>query len=323
VDIIENDVDLKKITTQILKELTKLQKQLQTEETSLIDTIIVVFKEIQTDYQSTEDKELNKLMNAFVDGSVSSAGKAITLNHRLYRILSHLDQLPASNRKYQKLSIEKYWELKEKIAINKKTSVAGAYLSLLKAYNAINDLAAKNLPTSRWVHKKMMSEVLNGDNSRQSNPFRRPLYLHHLTRLHNAFLGSLSKKPTKLNATDEITFSIKRFKDRQILLNNKYLLSTPNFCGENDNFFEMLYDAPDQLFIKQEMRAEMQKLKKTFHQILNQLGFKGELRKIFFPIVNKDQVMFRNYLTDKDMKDILYDKDQLLDQLSCLKQISR
>ena len=60
------------------------------------------------------------------------------------------------------------------------------------------------------------------------------------------------------------------------------------------------------------------KFSKTLHHILNDLGFKGELKKLFFPNVSKKFVEFRNQVSE--MNELAIDTIKLDDQLQNLKR---
>jgi hypothetical protein len=100
-------------------------------------------------------------------------------------------------------------------------------------------------------------------------------------------------------------------KDRNILVNN-YLLSKPHAVGSNFEFFEYIRSKsantkiernslPDfgGLSLKQEVKN------KSFIKILNELGFKGEILKAFFPKRGKDMLVYRgDKITKKDLEKV-------------------
>ncbi len=101
-------------------------------------------------------------------------------------------------------------------------------------------------------------------------------------------------------------------KTRELVLNKEYILSTPNFSSENHNFIEYVFARPNEKITKEEIETAIKKsLGKSFHQILNDLGFKGELRKMFFPSVSKDGIIFENSISYKDFEDRKIDTKKL------------
>lgn len=81
---------------------------------------------------------------------------------------------------------------------------------------------------------------------------------------------------------------------REIKLNN-IVISKPDFNSENDNFFQYVFDNPGRPIGIEELEQHMgfQPIKRLAH-IVRDLGFIGELKTIFFPVVTKNQVMFIN-----------------------------
>lgn len=106
------------------------------------------------------------------------------------------------------------------------------------------------------------------------------------------------KKPT-----DEAIYQIKYTLAREIILNN-FLLSKVNFNSENDNIFGYIYKNPNKKINIEELKKPAGgKLTKDLHKIVENLGFKGELKKAFFNI-SKNDIFFRNPLTQKDLDDL-------------------
>ncbi len=71
------------------------------------------------------------------------------------------------------------------------------------------------------------------------------------------------------------------------------------------------------------LREEIEKNENTiigkgFHHILNDLGFRNELRKLFFE-VSKDAVKFRNFIPKKRMAEFGIDLDKLTINIKQLK----
>ncbi len=112
------------------------------------------------------------------------------------------------------------------------------------------------------------------------------------------------------------------YDDRNIILNNKYLLTKPDFNSENDNFFGFIFKTPRQKITKEQYRATTKNIiEKTFHQILGDLKFVGELRKLFFPNVSSSAIEFRNDIPESELKNIKIDYDELEKELTKLRKI--
>jgi tetratricopeptide (TPR) repeat protein len=112
------------------------------------------------------------------------------------------------------------------------------------------------------------------------------------------------QKKTKIPQIFEV-----KVEDRYIWVNN-YLLSKPHAVGSNFEFFEYVrsqlqgikiernkLQGPGGPSLKQEVKS------KGFIKILNELGFKGEILKAFFPKRGKDALIYRgDRITKKDLE---------------------
>lgn len=109
---------------------------------------------------------------------------------------------------------------------------------------------------------------------------------------------------------------------RQVVLNNTFVLSSPNFNSENSNFIEYMIEHPDCVVERKDFEDAKQKVKKSFHHVLNDLGFKGEIRKLFFE-ASKSSVKFRNNVHESELGELGVDKEQLVIELSGLDRIGK
>lgn len=85
------------------------------------------------------------------------------------------------------------------------------------------------------------------------------------------------------------------FADHEIRINGFYL-SKPVFNSPNDNFFDFVFDRPGQKIPVDEIRKTVD-LKKTVHQVLNDLGITGDIKRVFMPNTSNTAVEFRNPIT--------------------------
>jgi hypothetical protein len=123
------------------------------------------------------------------------------------------------------------------------------------------------------------------------------------------------QNPAMGQGTDKYFVSLN---PKGVFLNNTFLLSSPNFNGENANFIEYVINTPDKKLSKTDFEKNNgSKPKKNFSQILTDLGFKGEIRKIFFD-VSKTAVQFRNYVSESKLQDLGIDSKKLAEELSTL-----
>lgn len=109
---------------------------------------------------------------------------------------------------------------------------------------------------------------------------------------------SVRQKIAEKEYQSDILYSI-TYSDhtREIKLNN-IVLKKPDFNSENDNCFNFIcQNAGRPIGIAELEEATGSKLNKRLAHIVRDLGFKKELKDIFFPVVTKDQVMFVNPIT--------------------------
>ena len=109
-------------------------------------------------------------------------------------------------------------------------------------------------------------------------------------------------EPEKTNlepfdAIYEITYA----ENRAILLNKHFQLAKPDFNSENDLVFGYLYKNPNKKHsISDIEKAIGNKLNKSLHKIVENLGFKGNLKTAFMD-VTKDTICFRNPIIQDDL----------------------
>lgn len=109
----------------------------------------------------------------------------------------------------------------------------------------------------------------------------------------------------------EIIYKITYTTAREILLDNKYLLAKPDFDSENDLVFSYLYEHPNEKLTLEQIRIGISRdLTKALHKIIENLGFKGDLKKIFFD-VSKTSILFRNPITREDLEHLGVDRIRL------------
>lgn len=103
---------------------------------------------------------------------------------------------------------------------------------------------------------------------------------------------------------DKAVLKITYTSSRQIMLNGVFQLARPTLNGTNDLVFNHLYQNPGKSFSKHQLEdATGQKISKTLHKIVENLGFKGDLAKAFFS-VSKNSIVFRNPITRDELNDM-------------------
>jgi hypothetical protein len=103
-------------------------------------------------------------------------------------------------------------------------------------------------------------------------------------------------------------YSLRMGKDRKLILNDKYVISRPQFCSSNHYFIEYILAHPNETITKNDIeKTTKEKIDKRFHTALEQLNITSEIRNVFFPGVAIDVLEFRNDVKVKDL-DPSYDK---------------
>ena len=92
---------------------------------------------------------------------------------------------------------------------------------------------------------------------------------------------------------------------REIILNDTFILSKPNFGSTNELVFKYLYKNPNRIISIKELEREATRetISKRLHDIVQELGFKKELRKAFFNI-SKTNITFKNPVSQQDLTDL-------------------
>lgn len=107
----------------------------------------------------------------------------------------------------------------------------------------------------------------------------------------------------KTDEKDEPMYQITYTKQRQVLMNNAQI-SKPDFNSENDLVFSFLYEHPNKRITREELeKAIGEKLTKSLHKIVENLGFEGDTKEVFFS-VSKNAIEFRNPITKKDLEEM-------------------
>jgi hypothetical protein len=116
-------------------------------------------------------------------------------------------------------------------------------------------------------------------------------------------LNELEKDINKRIAIPKV-FKI-QVKDRYVLVNN-YLLSKPHAVGTNFEFFSFIRRQPPNSKITKQNMPDWLKNEvgsKRFIKLLNELGFKGELLKAYFPKRGKNIVAYKgDRITKKELE---------------------
>jgi len=83
---------------------------------------------------------------------------------------------------------------------------------------------------------------------------------------------------------------------RKVRINN-IVLHASNYDSENDNFMAYVIANPGRPIPRTELEQACGTLTKRLDHIIRDLGFTGNLAKVFFPVKTKNEVMFVNPIT--------------------------
>lgn len=106
----------------------------------------------------------------------------------------------------------------------------------------------------------------------------------------------------------------------EIVINHAFEIHKPHFNKANDLVFSFLYKNPNKVFTRKQIEEAIGvSIGKSFNIILNELGFKGALRKLFFPNVSKVAIKFKDKVYMEDIYRARIDENKLENQIMSLK----
>jgi hypothetical protein len=111
----------------------------------------------------------------------------------------------------------------------------------------------------------------------------------------------------KIESADETVLWVVYSRTREMLLKDVYghsrCLAKPNFDSVNDNFFAHVFENATKRFTLKDLSTKGINLNnKSLHKVVDELGFKGKIKKLFFK-VTQGVVVFNNPITRKDLLD--------------------
>ena len=112
------------------------------------------------------------------------------------------------------------------------------------------------------------------------------------------------------------TYRMSMKKGNEIWIND-FLLSRPHATGRPLTLFEYVYQNPNKQIVRKNMPQWVQDelSGKRFIRMLNDLGFKHEIREAFFRKVAKSQLYFRSEVSKAELEDDGIDIRKFLSQL--------
>lgn len=96
-------------------------------------------------------------------------------------------------------------------------------------------------------------------------------------------------------------YTLKMDADRRLILNDVYLLVTPQFDSPNRHFIEYCLSHSDSIVTKEEVEKRGGKEIQRFHAVLHNLKIAPYLDAIFFPNISAAAVEFRNNVTTEQL----------------------
>ncbi|MCL2869303.1 hypothetical protein FWF48_00620 [Candidatus Saccharibacteria bacterium] len=103
-----------------------------------------------------------------------------------------------------------------------------------------------------------------------------------------------------LNGTDgyksdwyELTYE----QGRRLYINSGYELTTTKLYSTPAELLDQAFKHPNELF-----KPSLSNNRRHLTSILNDMGFKGEVRKMFFPIVSKNEIKFRPHISRPEIE---------------------
>ena len=131
---------------------------------------------------------------------------------------------------------------------------------------------------------------------------------------YQEFIGKkpqIDQKDKVQISPSEIIYEITYSEGREILINGQFILGKPDFERENDLVFDYLINNPNKIITKEEIeKAIGSSLTKSLHKIVENLGFRGEIKKVFID-VSKVSIRFRNPITRSTLDNLGINKIKL------------
>jgi hypothetical protein len=98
----------------------------------------------------------------------------------------------------------------------------------------------------------------------------------------------------------DILYEVKYSEHSREIKLNSILLAKPDFESENERLFTYVYSKQNEPIKVSDIEGYYKiKFKKSISDIIRDLGFKGKTRQVFFPVADKNKVMFTNPISKK------------------------
>jgi hypothetical protein len=132
--------------------------------------------------------------------------------------------------------------------------------------------------------------------------FRKHLLLF---QKQSEMLEQIKRKNSKAYKNDSLYITYSEH-NQKIIINDRFLLATPDFNSENEQVFHYLYRNPNKVVTREEVEENVfnsETLTKNFNKIVENLHFKKELRNAFFD-VSANTIKFHNPVPKERLRDL-------------------
>lgn len=120
----------------------------------------------------------------------------------------------------------------------------------------------------------------------------------------DAFYDQTYNPQMFIKSDDDILYELKYNPTNRKLLLNNFLLSKVRFDSENEKFLGFLFENANAVLTKEQIETGIgQKLQKTLNKIIDNLGFRGDIRKAFIDL-SKEKICLRNPITRRTLKQL-------------------
>lgn len=225
----------------------------------------------------------------------------------------------ATPSKYPRRALEKIWDILQEIDEKRSISSTNDDIAIPQVdLRSVGWDAAPMVSDERFNLLRKLENEGAIENMKWPHDYKRHVHLKLGSNFENIFkkyeqaYKNAAKEYQETKQEDakpsesrqDVIYEIKYApKTREILINN-FLVSRPNSFSENDEVFEYLYRNPNKEISLEEIETNLRKkLTKSFSKILENLGFVGSLKNIFFK-ASKDKIMFVNPATVKDLEEL-------------------
>lgn len=218
--------------------------------------------------------------------------------------------------KYQRKAYEKIWNILQEIEVKRQITSPKNYIRLPyipSGYNGskfeIEEVASQRSDiVSKLVFHNALYDLQTKSGIDECMYFKLgPSYTDTFKMYENQYKRASKDHIDAMNIikkeTNDPVYRISYSSITRNIVVNNFLLKRPDFDSENERFFTYVFSNPNKLITVKELNENYIELKKTTHKIIENLGFTGDLKKIFFD-VSKTSVKFRNPVTQAVLDDL-------------------